>query len=104
MNRLARSLALDGGSVSSDLSIASNHMADQSLTADQLAVEISRLEHQASSLSRARERLHDRIDRGFGNDAKLRQEREISDARRELYGRIDALRAQLLQQTNRQRL
>ena len=75
-------------------------MTDESLTADQLTAQISRLEHQGASLSRVRERLHDRIDRGFGNEARLRQEREISAARRDVYGQIDALRAQLVRQTN----
>ena len=62
---------------------------------DALLAEISRLEHEEASLSRSRAKLHDQIDRGFGNEAKLRQEREISDKRRGIQDRIALLRSQL---------
>ena len=62
---------------------------------DELAAEISRLEVEEAALSRVRKRLHDRIDGGLANESTHRQEREVSDQRRELHRRIDALRAQL---------
>jgi septal ring factor EnvC (AmiA/AmiB activator) len=70
-------------------------VTDDSQRIDDLVAEISRLEHEAAALSRARKKLHDQIDRGFGNEAKLRQERQVSDKRQELHRRIDVLRAQL---------
>jgi septal ring factor EnvC (AmiA/AmiB activator) len=68
---------------------------DLAPSVDQLVAEIGQLEHEEAALSRIRKKLHDQIDRGFGNDRKLRQEREISDQRRAIHRRIALLRAQL---------
>jgi regulator of replication initiation timing len=62
---------------------------------DELRVELSRLEAEEARLSAERDRLHNRIDLGFASDTAREREREVSDARRALHDRIDALRARL---------
>lgn len=49
-------------------------------------------------LSAERNRLQDKIDFGFGTEATREREREISNERREVHQRIDALREQLRKQ------
>ena len=61
----------------------------------ELLVELSRLEREADRLSAARAKLHKVIDAGFASDVTRRREREVSDQRRALHRRIDALRADL---------
>ena len=58
-------------------------------------VELSRLEREEERLSAARRRLHKVIDAGFASDVTRTRERQISDQRRALHDRIDALRADL---------
>lgn len=62
---------------------------------DELLAELMQLDREESELSAARARLHDRLDLGFPNELSRKRERQISDERRELHRRIDALRAQL---------
>lgn len=61
----------------------------------ELVDELEQLVREERDLSSARERLHERIDRGFKTELTVARERQISDARRALHARIDALRAQL---------
>lgn len=62
---------------------------------DELLAELMQLDREESELSAARARLHDRLDLGFPNELSRKRERQISDERRALHRRIDALRAQL---------
>ena len=62
---------------------------------DALLAELGRLEREERELSAARARLHDRIDLGYPNELTLKRERQVSDERRALHRRIDALRAEL---------
>ena len=64
---------------------------------DELREELARLEADEARLSIVRDRLHDQIDFGFGSDMTRVQEREISDERRQVHQRIDALRKLLRQ-------
>jgi hypothetical protein len=57
--------------------------------------ELERLELEERELSALREKLHERIDRGFANESTRAQEREVSDRRREVHRRIDELRGRL---------
>lgn len=61
----------------------------------QAAVELVRLEQEEQALSQYRRRLHEQIDKGFPNEFTIRREREVSDRRRQLHARIDALRSTL---------
>ena len=56
------------------------------------------MEAAAARLSAERNRLQDKIDFGFGTDGTREREREVSDERREVHQRIDALREQLRRQ------
>ena len=62
---------------------------------DQLRGELARLEAEAAQLSLVRDRLHQQIDFGYGSDTTREREREVSDERRRVHERIDALRALL---------
>jgi septal ring factor EnvC (AmiA/AmiB activator) len=62
---------------------------------DELRAELARLEAEAAQLSATRDRLHHQIDFGYGNETTREREREVSDERRRLHERIDALREQL---------
>jgi hypothetical protein len=57
-----------------------------------LLAELSQLEQEERALSTVRAKLHDRIDLGFPNDLTIARERQVSDERRALHRRIDALR------------
>jgi len=60
-----------------------------------LLVKLEELQREEQELSTLREKLHERLDRGFANDAVRTQEREISDRRRELHRQIDEIRVRL---------
>jgi len=62
---------------------------------DALREELAALEAEERQVSAERRRLHDQIDRGFGQEATRVREREVSDLRRELHRRIDTLRERL---------
>jgi hypothetical protein len=62
---------------------------------DPIAVELATLEQEEQALSEYRRQLHEQIDNGFPNQFTIRREREVSDRRRALHARIDALRATL---------
>jgi uncharacterized protein YlxW (UPF0749 family) len=61
-------------------------------TGEELREELAALEAEEARLSAERRRLHNQIDYGYGNETTRAREREVSDARRELHERIDALR------------
>jgi regulator of replication initiation timing len=60
-----------------------------------LRAELAQLLTEEERLSAERQRLHDKIDFGFGSDETREREREVSDARQEVYGRINALRERI---------
>jgi uncharacterized protein YlxW (UPF0749 family) len=60
-----------------------------------LRAELAQLVAEEERLSAERRRLHDKIDFGFGTDDTRAREREVSDARQELHGRIGALRKRI---------
>jgi hypothetical protein len=62
---------------------------------DDLFAELSQMEADEARLSAERNRLQDKIDFGFGTESTRAREREVSDERREVHERIDALREQL---------
>jgi regulator of replication initiation timing len=62
---------------------------------DDLRAELAELVAQEARLSAERERLHHKIDFGFETSTTREREGEVSDRRRELHRRIDALRDQL---------
>ncbi len=62
---------------------------------EELLMELARLERAEEALSKQRRRLHDRLDRGFASESTVTQEREISDERRALHAKIDALEAHI---------
>jgi hypothetical protein len=62
---------------------------------DKLLVELAIAEAAEKRLSAERSRLHDQIDFGFATETTRAREREVSDKRRELHRRIDAIREQL---------
>ena len=53
------------------------------------------MEAAEARLSAERSRLQDKIDFGFETESTRAREREVSDERRQLHQRIDALREQL---------
>jgi hypothetical protein len=69
--------------------------SDEPSNRDELIAELERLEREEAQLSAMRRRLHNQIDLGFPNESTFEREREVSDKRLELHGRIDALRDQL---------
>ncbi len=62
---------------------------------EELRTELAKLEAAEARLSEARARLHNQIDFGFETATTREREREVSDERRQLQGRIDALKKQL---------
>lgn len=56
------------------------------------------MEAAEARLSAERSRLQDQIDFGFGTEATREREREVSEERRQVHERIDALREQLRKQ------
>jgi hypothetical protein len=65
---------------------------------ENLLEELSQMQAAEARLSAERNRLQDKIDFGFGTDATRQREREVSDERRKVHERIDALREQLRKQ------
>jgi hypothetical protein len=59
---------------------------------DELRKELATLEAREALVSAQRRHLHQQIDFGFATEGARAREREISDERRELFRRIDALR------------
>jgi regulator of replication initiation timing len=68
-------------------------MDDTSL--DGLRAELTELLAEQERLTAERQRLHDKIDFGFGNDETRAREREVSDARQDVHRRIEALRGRI---------
>jgi regulator of replication initiation timing len=64
-------------------------------TVDGLRAELTQLVAEEERLSAERQRLHDKIDSGFGSDETRAREREVSDARMDLHHRIDAIRQRI---------
>jgi chromosome segregation ATPase len=62
---------------------------------DDLRRELAHLEAEEGRVSATRERLQHQIDFGFETDSTREREREVSNERRELHRRIDALRERL---------
>jgi 50S ribosomal subunit-associated GTPase HflX len=62
---------------------------------DDLAAELAKLQAAEARLSAERSRLQDQIDFGFATSTSREREREVSDERRQVHERIDALRRQL---------
>ena len=62
---------------------------------DGLRAELAELLAEQERLRAERQRLHDKIDFGFGNDETRSREREISDARQEVHRRIEDLRERI---------
>jgi regulator of replication initiation timing len=62
---------------------------------DGLRAELAQLVAEEERLSAERERLHNKIDFGFGTDETRAREREVSDARQDVHRRIDAIRQQI---------
>lgn len=62
---------------------------------DSLREELAALEAEQAQVSAVRRRLHDQIDYGYATETTRGREREVSDHRRQLHRRIDALREQL---------
>lgn len=59
---------------------------------DGLRAELAQLVAEEERLSAERDRLHNKIDFGFGTDETRAREREVSDARQDVHDRIDSLR------------
>ena len=62
---------------------------------DDLRQKLARLEAMEAGLSAERDRLQHQIDFGFETALTRARERQVSDERRELHQRIDALREEL---------
>ena len=62
---------------------------------DDLRRELATLEAQEPLISAKRRHLQQQIDFGFASEETRAREREISDERRQLHARIDALRERL---------
>jgi regulator of replication initiation timing len=62
---------------------------------DGLRAELAQLVAEEERLSAERDRLHDKIDFGFGTDESRAREREVSDARQDVHRRIDSLRERI---------
>ncbi len=59
---------------------------------DGLRAELAQLVAEEERLSAERDRLHHKIDFGFGTDETRVREREVSDARQDVHRRIGLLR------------
>lgn len=68
------------------------HRPMEETTLDELREELAVLEAEEARLTAVRRRLHDQIDFGFASEGTRAREREISNERRELHDRINALR------------
>ena len=68
-------------------------MDDASL--EDLRREVAELEAEEARLSAVRDRLQHQIDFGFETESTRAREREVSDERRRLHDRIDALKQRL---------
>jgi hypothetical protein len=68
-------------------------MDDETLV--DLRAELAALEDEEARVSAERRHLHRQIDFGYASDTARAREREMSDRRRELHGRIDAIRGRL---------
>jgi uncharacterized protein YlxW (UPF0749 family) len=64
-------------------------------TLDALRAELAELLAEQERLTAERQRLHDKIDFGFGSDETRAREREVSDARQDVHRRIEALRERI---------
>jgi uncharacterized protein YlxW (UPF0749 family) len=64
-------------------------------TLEGLRAELAELLAEQERLTAERQRLHDKIDFGFGNDETRVREREVSDARQDLHRRIESLRERI---------
>ena len=62
---------------------------------DGLRAELAQLVAEEERLSAERDRLHNKIDLGFGSDETRAREREVSDARQDVHRRIDSLRERI---------
>ncbi len=62
---------------------------------DGLRAELAELLAEKERLTAERQRLHDKIDFGFGNDETHAREREVSDARQDVHRRIEDLRERI---------
>lgn len=62
---------------------------------DGLRAELAELVAEQERLRAERQRLHDKIDFGFGNDETRAREREISAARQDVHRRIEDLRERI---------
>jgi hypothetical protein len=62
---------------------------------DGLRAELAALEAEEARVSAERRHLHRQLDFGFASETTRAREREVSDHRRDLHGRIDALRERL---------
>jgi hypothetical protein len=62
---------------------------------EELRTELAKLGAAEARLSAERDRLHNQIDFGFETAMTRERKREVSDERRQLHGRIDALKKQL---------
>jgi hypothetical protein len=62
---------------------------------EDLRREVAELEAEEAQLSAVRDRLQHQIDFGFETESTRAREREISDERRLLHDRIDALKQRL---------
>jgi regulator of replication initiation timing len=60
-----------------------------------LRAELAQLVAEEERLSAERDRLHNKIDFGFGTDESRAREREVSDARQDVHRRIDSLRERI---------
>jgi hypothetical protein len=60
-----------------------------------LRAELAALVEEEARVSAERRHLHRQIDFGYATDTTHAREREVSDRRRELHGRIDAIRESL---------
>lgn len=64
-----------------------------------LHAELAALEDEEAKISAERRHLHRQIDFGYASESTRTREREVSDRRRELHARIDAVRERLGLQT-----
>lgn len=62
---------------------------------DGLRAELAELLVEQERLTAERQRLHDKIDFGFGNDETRDREREVSAARQDVHRRIENLRERI---------
>ena len=66
--------------------------AGEEVSVEDLRSELARLEVEEARLSTMRRHVQHQVDFGFETASSRDREREISDERREIHGRIDSLR------------